>query len=302
MNYSDKLKWQKSHHDLALSYNLDYDTSSIWEVLATGEVLRELPFYIQEIGFTAANSNYYVARKGLESYMLCYITKGSIILNYDHNKYQITQNSIFSLDCTKEHKISLSKNTTRMECYFIHFFGDGAKKYMQYFNQMHASGIIELQPNNTILPAMQHLLNLYANHHRSILADYEACTALTNICFTLLNETKTKRNLIPSKIIEIRNTITERYMENITLESLATQYFYSKSYLQKQFKKYIGISPLEYLTQTRITEAKKLLRATNISITKISEQVGFHDSGYFIQVFRNEENVTPLKYRKQWKK
>lgn len=77
-------------------------------------------------------------------------------------------------------------------------------------------------------------------------------------------------------------------------------FFLSKSYLQKQFKKYIGISPWDYLLQLRMTEGKRLLRTSDFSVHEIAWRVGFNDVSYFVQVFRNLEKITPLQYRILW--
>ena len=64
------------------------------------------------------------------------------------------------------------------------------------------------------------------------------------------------------------------------------------------FKEYTGFSPHEYLTQLRVYNAKYLLKATDLSIEDISQQTGFSDSVYFIQVFKKIEGITPSKFRK----
>ena len=67
-------------------------------------------------------------------------------------------------------------------------------------------------------------------------------------------------------------------------------------YFRKLFKKEMGISPLKYLTQIRISHAKRLLRLkhrSGMSIQEISWLSGFQDSLYFSRVFKKVTGVPP---------
>ncbi len=60
-------------------------------------------------------------------------------------------------------------------------------------------------------------------------------------------------------------------------------------YFRKLFKKEMGVSPLKYLTQIRISHAKRLLRLkqrSDMSIQEIAWLSGFQDSLYFSRVFK----------------
>lgn len=51
------------------------------------------------------------------------------------------------------------------------------------------------------------------------------------------------------------------------------------------------------INKTRIAKAKELLDATNLSVDKIADQVGFNSSTVFIRVFRKYIGMTPGKYK-----
>ena len=98
----------------------------------------------------------------------------------------------------------------------------------------------------------------------------------------------------------MRTYVDKFFYQKITLRELSEKYFVSEAYLQKQFKKYVGSSPSNYLKQLRIEKAKQLLRTTNRSIAEIAEMVGFQDTSYYISVFKSIEAITPLAYKKMW--
>ena len=63
------------------------------------------------------------------------------------------------------------------------------------------------------------------------------------------------------------------------------------------FKKSAGTTFSHYLTNLRITNAKKLLTTTDISINEISLKTGFNDYFYFLKTFKKYTGHTPSEYR-----
>jgi two-component system response regulator YesN len=55
----------------------------------------------------------------------------------------------------------------------------------------------------------------------------------------------------------------------------------------------------EHLNEIRILHAKRLLTTTGISISEISESIGYTDQSYFGKVFKKSTGHTPLEYRKR---
>ncbi len=92
------------------------------------------------------------------------------------------------------------------------------------------------------------------------------------------------------------------YIENnpdnkIYIDELAEIAHMSKRNFQRTFKKAVGLSPVQYLTQVRLQKARKLLRETNLQITDVAIMTGFTDSNYFIKCFKQSYKMTPYKFR-----
>lgn len=96
----------------------------------------------------------------------------------------------------------------------------------------------------------------------------------------------------------IEQYLNEHFKEDITLQTLSELTYLNKYYLVHSFKNYKGVSPINYLIQIRINEAKHLLETTNYSIAKIATQSGFSSQSYFSQIFKRMTNMTPNDYRK----
>lgn len=99
----------------------------------------------------------------------------------------------------------------------------------------------------------------------------------------------------------IKQYIDQHYQENITLDDLAKLTFMNKYYLVHAFKKYIGMSPINYVISKRIEEAQSLLETTSYSVSQISDLVGFSSQSYFSQIFKKTTGHTPFEIRKRKK-
>ena len=86
------------------------------------------------------------------------------------------------------------------------------------------------------------------------------------------------------------------YSHDISIDDVAKSVGVSRSHLYRVFMLNVGKSPIDYLTEYRINEACKLLRAGNLSIAEVAISVGFFDQFYFSRVFKRAKGVPPSKY------
>ncbi len=98
----------------------------------------------------------------------------------------------------------------------------------------------------------------------------------------------------------IANAIIENYSDaNFSIDSIYSEFDLSKDYVRRQFIKEKGVSPLQFLNQTRINAAQKLLVSRNINnlkIYEIAERCGFNDQLYFSRVFKKCVGISPKEY------
>ncbi|GAB7053647.1 helix-turn-helix domain-containing protein [Paenibacillus sp. YK5] len=91
--------------------------------------------------------------------------------------------------------------------------------------------------------------------------------------------------------------IHEQYDEDISLESCAAALKFHPVYLSRVFKKEIGVTFIEYLTDYRMTMAKMMLEHTDLKITEIADRLNYTNSTGFIRTFRKLTGMTPGQYR-----
>ncbi|ASA20886.1 helix-turn-helix transcriptional regulator [Paenibacillus donghaensis] len=94
--------------------------------------------------------------------------------------------------------------------------------------------------------------------------------------------------------------LRNHYAEPITNRSLAEALHFHYNYLGRCMKQVYGLTPLEYLTDYRLEQAKLLLLKTETPIAAIAEQTGFESTAYFSRRFTRKTGISPLRYRKRY--
>ena len=96
---------------------------------------------------------------------------------------------------------------------------------------------------------------------------------------------------------EVKMYVKEHLAEDITVTQIADVLHFNPQYLMRTFKAKSGVSIMEYITQTRLAYAKKILRETDLPIKSVALMVGYADYAYFTRVFRKETGYSPSQYR-----
>lgn len=106
------------------------------------------------------------------------------------------------------------------------------------------------------------------------------------------------RTISDNSIIELmKKYMQDKIYENITLKDMCAHFMLGKSQLSKIFKENSGKSPYAYYTSLRISEAKKLLREGNLSVSEISEKLGYTDIYGFSRAFKRSVGLSPMAYK-----
>lgn len=286
---------------------------------------RENFFYIQEAGYLKSLKPHLSRRSGLKSYLFLIVLSGSGEVSCRDSlasperhantpksrqlpgetgasgmrTVSIRTGDCLFLDCTNEYT-HISSETDPWELLWLHFYGPQADAYYRCFREQHSwhfhsSHLAELtaaiwsvihchedQTDNTDLLTAQQIVNI-----------------LTLIC----TESDPKENpdsALGDKLKNILHYLDEHYTETISLDQLAEQFYISKYYLAREFKKEFGTTIIQYVLTKKITHAKELLRYSNASIEDIAGLCGIDDASYFNKVFKKMEGCTASEYRKRW--
>lgn len=93
--------------------------------------------------------------------------------------------------------------------------------------------------------------------------------------------------------------ICKNYKTPITVNYLAELYDMNANYFSSLFKKEVGQTIVNYLTEVRLENAKNLLKTTDLSNNEIAETVGYENVQYFYKVFKKATGITPTAFRSE---
>lgn len=102
-----------------------------------------------------------------------------------------------------------------------------------------------------------------------------------------------KERYIRQAIIFIFNNL-----QDLTVRDIAKNCALSEEYLTRICREVLGVSLKELITIYRMKVASNYLRNTKISVSKLSDQLGYGNKKYFVRVFREIFGMTPMQYRK----
>lgn len=85
--------------------------------------------------------------------------------------------------------------------------------------------------------------------------------------------------------------------EDLSVNRLTTEFNISKNKLYDTCANYLSTGIAEHIKNLRITEAKRLLRETDLTVYEIADRVGFNDYNYFCRIFKKETGMPAKKYR-----
>jgi len=121
------------------------------------------------------------------------------------------------------------------------------------------------------------------------------CLLISIIREPMLKKQQGKGNL-SGNILSVCQYIDEHYSEKILLDNLCFLFCTNKTTLCKNFKKSYNITIGEYINNLKIKESKRLLREGFMSITEISQKLGFSSVHYFSKLFKKKIGQSPKEY------
>ena len=288
--------------NVKLSFNLDLTDQSHWITVTASQAVRSSIAYVQELGDFYCGPDYYTTRENLPSYLIKLCVSGEGTLDYDGQSYVIRPGNLFWIDCNKPQYYCTSPAVGHWRILWVHFYGAPCEAYYKLFlSQNDGRAVVHPSSDMAIRSTLDTLLKLYLEGGNTLQDDVQASAMLTQLMSHCIHAAGMhSANRLPTYVIDARSYINLHYAERVTLDDLSHAISINKFYLQKLFKRCIGLSPNEYLIHTRLTHAKQLLRTSTTPINQIAMDVGINNIGHFITLFKRYEGITPSAYRRRW--
>ncbi len=212
----------------------------------------------------------------------------TVIADYDKNEKIIFGVTFFEGDFSHTKNIPFEKPITLSQTLketFIHYFYT-ASQYFQKEEVLNDSAIYGYL-TSTISSILYKVDILNSNNKKLIFSDVSKIN-------TMVND--------QSLTFEIKNYLSKRISENVTLKELSNALGVSVNTAMHVFKKNVGISIMDYFTKIKIEQAMKMIAVGDYSFRTISERLGFESPEYFSRVFKRKTGLTPTEYAKEQSK
>ena len=117
---------------------------------------------------------------------------------------------------------------------------------------------------------------------------------IMNQQFTQLRQTSSwQREFIDDVLALIEKNLTQ----NIDFDEIAASNGITLSHFRTVFKRYTGLSPVDYLNRARVLRALELLQTTELPVSEIAVQVGIYDANYFSRLFKKVTGYPPRYFK-----
>jgi AraC-like DNA-binding protein len=103
----------------------------------------------------------------------------------------------------------------------------------------------------------------------------------------------------PRRVKAIQRFLEKNFSKKLTLGSVGKKYDMKEKALDSLMRKYFGMGFIDYVTSLRVSEAKRMLLSSELSMGEIARRTGFKDQSYFTKVFKSEVGSTPTEFRKK---
>lgn len=133
--------------------------------------------------------------------------------------------------------------------------------------------------------------------HKGYLLAVRAHLTLILVRVVRLTEQAPPRHDHDPLLAAVFDAIEDRYNQSISLTQIAGTVSMSTGHLNNLVKRHTGRTVVQWITERRMREARRLLADTDLHIADVAVRVGYHDAGYFTRRFRTHHDVTPRTWR-----
>ncbi|HPF88319.1 MAG TPA: AraC family transcriptional regulator [Candidatus Limiplasma sp.] len=258
-----------------------------------------------------------------EAVQINYITRGKLVHEVNHSKYQLVRGDIFIIPPYIPHQLfpvdEAGYELIELEFIPEFIFGNTSTPFTDAAN----TGVFDFAYIEPFLVAEQDVkprLNLTGEHQaiiESLMNEIETeynerqnsyLLALKADLLKLLvmlgryfgEETKDDGQYRYHRDAMIKSIqyIKDHFNEDITIEEISKITILSQSYFSYLFKAITHKTFVEYVTDLRINAAMEKLRNTGMLVVDICFSVGFKSVNHFNRMFKKAMGMSPLQYRK----
>lgn len=287
--YLNNLKPNVKYGDLSKEikkwFYFEYDSE--------GKIAGNPPILIWALGKSFPNINYSMKRDNYSNNVIEYISDGVGYIETNGEKIKVEKGDVYILKKGSSHYYYPDKNNPYTK-YWMNF---SSKMFLALLDSSPLKDVVKI-PGVFCEDLFIELLNIGEKSPYHDVVCFEIFDILVKIFLRLLKSFDTGfSNNIPDNIRHIKELIDHSINTNISLVEICEKLAVSHSYVITKFKEYFGITPYQYLMESKIRQATILLHNKDKTITEIALGLGFYDAYHFSKIFKKKMGVSPKQYR-----
>lgn len=256
---------------------------------------------IHSIGWEKVNQISYdwdgLERKEQDVIVFQYTLKGLGEIKIKNTTYSLKPGKAFFVKVPSDHRYYLPSDSSNWEFLHITLIGQEAQRVHDLITEKVGS-ILNLNISDK---PITHIFKLLKNISNNQINDAYDSSSFAFAFLMALEQYITSPQRIqrhPDSIVKAIDFIKNNYDLPITLDEIVSSSGLSKYYFTRLFHKSVGLTPISYLSETRINKAIKLLKNDSLTLEDIALKVGFSNGNYFCKVFRASIGLPPGEYRR----
>ncbi|MBQ2966584.1 MAG: helix-turn-helix transcriptional regulator [Clostridia bacterium] len=267
------------------------------------EPVPRIPLGVENCG----NARIFMQFKSMETthrgFVCMYVDEGEGIISFENKHISLKKGNLLCYRATNA-IIKLTALNQSWSYKWIDINGDASLfYYREICKDMFPSAVIYNMPPDTFFHYYNRLIKNLLIESKS--ACFKNASVLTEFLTTILSGPEAlprEEGKYAKNFATLFTYMEKHYFNPLTIDDLAAVFGFSKYHFIRVFQEYTGVSPMKYLCKLRIGKAAESLVLSDRSVDEIARIVGYNSTSHFISYFKENTNMTPLQYRKNYKK
>lgn len=256
-----------------------------------------LPIELRSAGYhyvTSPDYSWDGRRRPDKPALVQYTISGRGGLELDGVRFEVPPEHAMLLTFPENHRYFLPPDSRHWEVVYVNFGGSDARRLLLELRRRFGA-VVRLRSNSDPVRRIHTLLE-----NPPPTTAWESGTAGFRLFMELAREAERHDDAKPRPefIDRVLDYCRANMGMGLEVKKLASLSGYSRWHFSREFKRVLGVSVPQYVTELRLEQALELLQTTRLSVKEIAERCGFDNVSYFIKLFSGRFHSTPGELRR----